>query len=416
MKTTLAFVALCSTAACIAHAQPIFAEMPTNGFPKSVSNLGTVVGTATTNGFRWRLSDGFTSYAGISITGISDDDQVMISPTHGKWTASTNQWQAPRGYQFNQTPCPNPPCIYYTQATQSYCNSDGSIIAGTAREAPPNDCHSRAVLWNSSGDTPAVFVSDGYLNGGMVECTSYAYVQGLSANGEVVWGIDENQNINAVRAFVWHNGVKRSAFAGINVSSGGSNAQGRYLAGYSATFSGVTFRGIYDTINLAHINFPANYWPNCMAETSMLVGGEFGANLGQGRAFIRLESGQLLDLYDHLIANNVQGPIAGWTLRGVYAISRNGRYLAGFGQNAQGESRTFRVDLQGLTCDTIDFNNDGSVFDPQDIDAFLSVYSEGPCVPETATCNDIDFNNDGSIFDPRDIDAFLSVYAEGPCF
>ncbi len=66
-------------------------------------------------------------------------------------------------------------------------------------------------------------------------------------------------------------------------------------------------------------------------------------------------------------------------------------------------------------CDAIDFNNDTSLFDPQDIDAFLSVYSEGPCIPSTATCNDIDFNNDTSTFDPCDIDSFLTVFAEGPC-
>ncbi|MFO0858004.1 MAG: FG-GAP-like repeat-containing protein [Phycisphaerales bacterium] len=66
-------------------------------------------------------------------------------------------------------------------------------------------------------------------------------------------------------------------------------------------------------------------------------------------------------------------------------------------------------------CDSIDFNNDTSLFDPQDIDAFLSVYSEGPCIPASATCNDIDFNNDGSLFDPCDIDAFLLVFSEGPC-
>ncbi len=66
-------------------------------------------------------------------------------------------------------------------------------------------------------------------------------------------------------------------------------------------------------------------------------------------------------------------------------------------------------------CDSIDFNNDTSMFDPQDIDAFLSVYGEGPCIPETATCNDIDFNNDTSVFDPCDIDSFLTVYGEGPC-
>ncbi|MFO0856259.1 MAG: LamG domain-containing protein [Phycisphaerales bacterium] len=66
-------------------------------------------------------------------------------------------------------------------------------------------------------------------------------------------------------------------------------------------------------------------------------------------------------------------------------------------------------------CDSIDFNNDTSVFDPIDIDALLSVYGEGPCIPDTAICNDIDFNNDGSVFDPCDIDSFLLVFSEGPC-
>ncbi|MFO0856376.1 MAG: hypothetical protein U0640_03345 [Phycisphaerales bacterium] len=69
----------------------------------------------------------------------------------------------------------------------------------------------------------------------------------------------------------------------------------------------------------------------------------------------------------------------------------------------------------GPTCNDIDFNNDTSLFDPQDIDAFLSVYAEGPCIPDTQTCDDIDFNNDTSVFDPCDIDSFLLVFAEGPC-
>jgi hypothetical protein len=69
----------------------------------------------------------------------------------------------------------------------------------------------------------------------------------------------------------------------------------------------------------------------------------------------------------------------------------------------------------GVTCNDIDFNNDGSSFDPTDIDAFLSVFSEGPCIPVTAFCDDIDFNNDGSLFDPCDIDSFLLVFSEGPC-
>ena len=68
-----------------------------------------------------------------------------------------------------------------------------------------------------------------------------------------------------------------------------------------------------------------------------------------------------------------------------------------------------------LVCDSIDFNNDTSVFDPIDIDAFLNVYGEGACIPAEATCNDIDFNNDSSLFDPCDIDSFLLLFSEGPC-
>jgi hypothetical protein len=74
-----------------------------------------------------------------------------------------------------------------------------------------------------------------------------------------------------------------------------------------------------------------------------------------------------------------------------------------------------RFGATGPVCDSVDFNNDTSFFDPTDVDAFLSVFSEGPCIPAGATCNDVDFNNDGSIFDPCDVDSFLLVFSEGPC-
>ncbi|MFO0856505.1 MAG: M12 family metallo-peptidase [Phycisphaerales bacterium] len=86
--------------------------------------------------------------------------------------------------------------------------------------------------------------------------------------------------------------------------------------------------------------------------------------------------------------------------------------FCGAAQNSGGATLTVTT---GPTCDGIDFNNDSSLFDPVDIDAFLSVYGEGPCIPSGATCNDIDFNNDGSLFDPCDIDSFLLVFSEGPC-
>ena len=116
----------------------------------------------------------------------------------------------------------------------------------------------------------------------------------------------------------------------------------------------------------------------------------------------------------------VWGSTVGWPVQNkigdYYDIeSDNNGFNLIYSATYNGEQDVYYVRHGPRLCDDIDFNNDGSVFDPQDIDAFLSVYSEGPCLPASATCNDIDFNNDGSIFDPADIDGFLSVYSEGPC-
>lgn len=52
-----------------------------------------------------------------------------------------------------------------------------------------------------------------------------------------------------------------------------------------------------------------------------------------------------------------------------------------------------------------DFNNDG-VVNQKDVDDFLSVYSEGLC--STGNCDSIDINGDGSLFDPDDQEAYLN--------
>jgi hypothetical protein len=86
---------------------------------------------------------------------------------------------------------------------------------------------------------------------------------------------------------------------------------------------------------------------------------------------------------------------------------------AGTGSLVEAAIDNLRFASQPCGCNDIDFNNDGSVFDPIDIDDFLNVFSEGPC--STGNCDSIDFNNDGSVFNPDDIDSFLSVFSEGPC-
>jgi hypothetical protein len=105
----------------------------------------------------------------------------------------------------------------------------------------------------------------------------------------------------------------------------------------------------------------------------------------------------------------------------ITGISDDGATIVGYGRRPAANLVGFEMIAFVATilppgvCDDIDFNRDGNRFDPLDIDAFLSVFSEGPCLPAGASCRDIDFNNDGSLFDPEDVDAFLRVFSEGPC-
>jgi hypothetical protein len=105
----------------------------------------------------------------------------------------------------------------------------------------------------------------------------------------------------------------------------------------------------------------------------------------------------------------------------ITGISDDGATIVGYGRRPAANLVGFEMIAFVATilppgvCDDIDFNRDGNRFDPLDIEAFLSVFSEGPCLPAGASCRDIDFNNDGSLFDPEDVDAFLRVFSEGPC-
>ncbi len=127
---------------------------------------------------------------------------------------------------------------------------------------------------------------------------------------------------------------------------------------------------------------------------------------------IRLGNGYVPSHGDIMTLINMDGfPITG-TFSTLELINAPANLSAELIYNGVGVRVQWSV---GLQCDSIDFNNDTSLFDPQDIEAFLSVYSEGPCIPANATCGDIDFNNDASLFDPCDINSFLLLYSEGPC-
>ena len=146
--------------------------------------------------------------------------------------------------------------------------------------------------------------------------------------------------------------------------------------------------------------------------------GSFSAPTSWDRAAVWINR-QLRPLDQMLLAEGVdlQGVTPGW----LVAVSDDGSTITGWGTRLRAGTTTYEgvtfvaTILPPGTCDDIDFNRDGNRFDPLDIEAFLSVFSEGPCLPAGASCRDIDFNNDGSLFDPEDVDAFLRVFSEGPC-
>ena len=143
------------------------------------------------------------------------------------------------------------------------------------------------------------------------------------------------------------------------------------------------------------------------------MSGQFPSQIYESHACMWRSDGSAIDLDAYFDA---QGQFPMWDLVSVNFMSSDQRTIIGVGGLDRPVGFNWIATLpDSFPCDSVDFNNDASLFDPRDVEAFLSVYSEGPCIPSTATCNDIDFNNDTSVFDPCDISSFLLMYSEGPC-
>ena len=85
--------------------------------------------------------------------------------------------------------------------------------------------------------------------------------------------------------------------------------------------------------------------------------------------------------------------------------------IASFATPGRPTSFLSRASVQFVSCDPVDFNNDGVFPDDRDIADFVDVMAGANC----PSCNDIDFNNDGLFPDDSDLRAFFSVFAGGPC-
>jgi hypothetical protein len=105
----------------------------------------------------------------------------------------------------------------------------------------------------------------------------------------------------------------------------------------------------------------------------------------------------------------------GWLIRGGESGSSTAKR---FGTREEGDAlsrpKLVVTFTPPVTCDSIDFNNDGLFPDTQDIEDFLLVFAGGACSNDP-NCGDIDFNNDGLTPDTLDVESLLSVFAGGAC-
>ena len=272
-------------------------------------------------------------------------------------------------------------------------SGDGLLIGMTSRFNDYNIDLSRVFGWDR-GEVLQLSAGPASLDSPVTGGGPHRQVQAVSQDGSVVVGLatDFNANNSTTRAIRWTRWGEISVLPLIRPFS---TVPARYSQALAVSGDGQVIAGSQ------HYQLP---WPGIRSQ------------MQDSRAVVWI-NGWVRTLENILSTHDVS--TNGVVPAVITDISSDGSTLVGIAlSNAATDSPLVSFVATILPpgiCDDIDFNRDGSRFDPVDIDAFLSVYSEGPCLPAGAQCRDIDFNNDGSLFDPRDIEAFLSVFSEGPC-
>ncbi|GEM_PF-1168726 len=384
------------------NANPLAGET----FVWDVNDLGVVVGEATMDnrigypGFVWTQANGkveipVTGLKGINNTGFT----VGLANIHN--------------YETNQTwTPPSLPGTYYGPRFGDV--NDAGLAVGTISGCSCSDSGGVTYvpyLWdpvNGAHAMPFPIPSAKGLSRVNNSGIAIGWLSGFVAGG---WFFT---NLNTGAYTLLADVVPPTLGVGI-IGATDINDQGDILCIRPGTFPIYRYSFIYSQDGSVHVlPFPgAGYQQQVSASgfnNSRTVVGSIANEFASQSAFVYNDATGLRNLNNAAI---VAGIPAGYTMRSAVRVSNSGWII---GNGSQGNKNTgWALKPRGVVCNSIDFNNDTSFFDPQDIDAFLSVYSEGPCVPDTATCGDIDFNNDGSLFDPCDIEAFLLLFSEGPC-
>jgi trimeric autotransporter adhesin len=292
---------------------------------------------------------------------------------------------------------------------------NGDLVAGGSFRFAEGISANRVARWNganwvplgtgvSGGNATAVLALATLANGDLVVGGRFRSAGGNAANGIARWDGSIWSSIGSGSAIGAENWVHALAVLpnGDIVAGGRFTSAGEVPALNIARWDGSNWLAMGSGVN-GDVDALA-----VLADGNVIAGGLFTAAGGVPAASIARWNG----IAWSPLGAGIDGSVF------ALAMSAEGDLVVGGDFTTAGGAVAPFIARWGCltpTCDSIDFNNNGSLFDPEDVDAFLSVFSEGPCIPATATCNDIDFNNDGALFDPCDIDSFLLVFSEGPC-
>lgn len=310
-------------------AQPVFRGLgPETTRAFDVSSAGVVVGygrvglTSARQAFAWSASGGLSLLGGNSpwyqstiATGVSRDGGVIVGQDgdHGfRWTAAQGRVSVgiPKGS---------------AQSAATAVSRDGSVVVGSGYSAETD--RGEAFRRTSGGLT-----SLGFLPG-----MSSSFATGVSGDGSVVVGYSGEFDLEAFR---W---TARDGMVGLGSIPGAplvySFAQtisddGRTIVGISASSQGYeAFRWTEEggMIGLDPDSVVPSAATACSADGGLIVGNWLGPVEAEA-AFIWSERSGIRSLVDVITADYHLGrQLDGWSNLGAYAMSEDGRYIAGTG-------------------------------------------------------------------------------------
>jgi probable HAF family extracellular repeat protein len=313
-----------------------------SGIANDFSADGSVaVGGGNGEAWRWTRATGVVRLgylpggtAGSAASGVSADGSVVVG-----YSTSSPGWQAFRWTQAGGIvglgDLPGGGFESYANAV----SADGSVVVGSGRSSgaantPEGD---EAFRWTQAGG----MVGLGDLPGGAFR--SYAY--DVSADGSVVVG--GSFSTSGFEAFRW---TQTGGMVGLGDLPGGGfesiaravSADGSVVVGGSTTAAGGKAFRWTQAIGMVELDVMPGAQTTSAGDVSgdgTIVVGWYARIPFSPLAAIWTRDGKMRDLKDMLV-NDLKYDLTGWDLARAFAISADGRWVAGdgFNPNGQGEA------------------------------------------------------------------------------